>query len=595
LLPSSSSQENLETISRNKFNLLFEPQLFEIRPEEKRDKGIDFTIEIKENRLYTNFRFAIQLKSTDTIPLNKDNSISFPVEVNNINYLLNYGMPAYYILYEHKENKFYLEHVNHVYSLLIKKYNNKKLPKEFKVRFSKQLTPQLIHEIYSQTLENGMLLRRLSPHLKYSFPEPKQVKGIVIDEDNEVYSVEQNVAFINQYGFLLLNQAAFKRIVEIEQRTHPRTSASATFNLVCGLAYFHRANLFKALELLKLAQKESKEFSAEAQSMLAYTLLNAKFLLGMIDESNFKKDIAQLMDSDNLGSFLELEKAYKTFLKSNQKDKERINLFYKTTEQIIAKNIKNNRARIMAYANLLQAESRILVTDLSENLMLICGKVNDFKQTKTYKKWINLETQYKKRMDALFDYAFKEKDYLSLSNIALDRVHWNYAKIFLNHIFNNWNKNSFSVEGSLNETDKEKLLKDVSYLDRIIKGYEVLEHTENVVACLSLKYELLHLAGCIEDAAITSEKIITIIEANDFNGLKGRHDRLLNGGTGYERFVKSFTDHMNDMRTLVNSCGLGEYLNQDIPKSMLSFIERDVKWSIDKFFKFYFPESVLIN
>src|SRR6267142_1412156 len=98
-LPKSSSQETLETISRNKLAAILNPSLFELRFENQRDKGIDLTVELKQNNYYTNFRFAVQLKSTASSKLKKDESISFPIKISNLNYLLNFGMPAYYILY----------------------------------------------------------------------------------------------------------------------------------------------------------------------------------------------------------------------------------------------------------------------------------------------------------------------------------------------------------------------------------------------------------------------------------------------------------------------------------------------------------------
>ena len=75
-LPFVSPEESLETISSNNFKPLFDVNRFEIRSEFFRDKGIDFQIEIKKSSRYTNFRFAVQLKSTQTKKPNKDTSIS---------------------------------------------------------------------------------------------------------------------------------------------------------------------------------------------------------------------------------------------------------------------------------------------------------------------------------------------------------------------------------------------------------------------------------------------------------------------------------------------------------------------------------------
>ena len=54
LLPVSSPLEDMETISRSKLSLLFDPSLFEIRQELQRDKGIDLIVELKQDKSYTN-------------------------------------------------------------------------------------------------------------------------------------------------------------------------------------------------------------------------------------------------------------------------------------------------------------------------------------------------------------------------------------------------------------------------------------------------------------------------------------------------------------------------------------------------------------
>lgn len=229
----------METISTTKLCLLFDSSLFEVRPETQRDKGVDLIVELKQNGFYTNFRFVIQLKATGSIAPNKDGSISFPIGVSNINYLLNYGMPAYYILYEHKNCLFYLEHVNRVFSDLLKAYKPTKLPRNFTVNFSRHFTPEVIQEIYQQTLENGLILRKLSPHFTFRPDNLNYSRGVLIDSNNEVYSVEQNIEFINHFGFKLLGDGQFSQIVEIE--------LCRKFQLL----FFEELNFSRGIEILK--------------------------------------------------------------------------------------------------------------------------------------------------------------------------------------------------------------------------------------------------------------------------------------------------------------------------------------------------------
>lgn len=177
-LPASNPKEDLETISRNRVLPLLDPSLFEVRPVIFRDKGNDFIIELKQNGAYTNFHFAVQLKSTNSTRPNKDGSLSFAIPVSNINYLSNYAMPAYYILYDHKSDKCYIEDVDYVYHCLIQKWPSQKLPKSFTINFSKLLNPEKVNQIYEHILSRATLLKGLNTHLNSPFlAEPNKSAG----------------------------------------------------------------------------------------------------------------------------------------------------------------------------------------------------------------------------------------------------------------------------------------------------------------------------------------------------------------------------------------------------------------------------------
>jgi hypothetical protein len=66
----------------------------------------------------------------------------------------------------------------------------------------------------------------------------------------------------------------------------------------------------------------------------------------------------------------------------------------------------------------------------------------------------------------------------------------------------------------------EILISYSNKLDHLAESYERLEHQENLVSCLSLKYELLQFAGRKEDAEAAAKKINGIIETYEMNGLK---------------------------------------------------------------------------
>lgn len=66
---------------------------------------------------------------------------------------------------------------------------------------------------------------------------------------------------------------------------------------------------------------------------------------------------------------------------------------------------------------------------------------------------------------------------------------------------------------------RNNLSKEADKIDKVIKGYEMLEHRENIVHALSLKYELLNFAGRRNDANATAALIAAQIEEHDMNAL----------------------------------------------------------------------------
>jgi hypothetical protein len=591
-LPKVSLNEDLETISNNFFRPLFDVSKFEIRSETLRDKGIDFHIELKKEQssgdyVYTNFRFAVQLKATGSIEANTDGSFSIQIQSSNINYLLNNGMPAFYIFYHKPTHSFYYESANNFFAELQRKNVDWSKQEKHSLRFSKLLDAAALAGIYQETLDNGILFRQLNQHLKFAMPDGKS-GGVVIDADNEIYNIAENIAYLDQFGHELINGHHFNFIIEIEQRTHPRPEATPRFNLICGIAYFQHGNLFKAMELLKLAQQKSDSFEPEVQAMLTYTLLNAKFLLGIMNKADFDEETSKITENQNSGTFFEIEKAYNKLSSNDVKSVIGIKSFYTDIIDIIKKDESNNYMRITAYAKILEAEAVILYHDLTLNFTYFIGRLKEPLQSKTYLEWLEFEAAYLKRLDALTAFALKNKYFLGVSNLLSTKIMWNYKKIFHSHLLSHWKRKSFELDKPINSEDLDTLLQSCKKLDKIFGTYEMLEHRENMISCLNHKYEILHFIRQNEDVGLTKTKILELIQANDFVGLKSRHIDMVNGLTQHEKFIKGYTAHINKIQGVAKKCGLDIY--SDLSEDLLESIGRKPEWSIDTFFEFQFPD-----
>src|SRR6266478_419999 len=103
-LPKMDRNAELQRRSIAVFQESLAPDKFVFRDERADDAGVDGSLEVLVDGQYTNLRSQVQLKSTDSGDRNIDGSVSVPVRVANLNYLLN-GHSPIYVLYVAPRNE----------------------------------------------------------------------------------------------------------------------------------------------------------------------------------------------------------------------------------------------------------------------------------------------------------------------------------------------------------------------------------------------------------------------------------------------------------------------------------------------------------
>lgn len=584
-LPSSSYQESLETISKTKLSELLAPELFEIREELQRDKGIDITVEVKENGFYTNFRFAVQLKSSNTGKKNRDGSVSFGVEVSNINYLQNSSMQSYYFFYDHVSKQFYYEQSTEVYQNLLEKYKDGKFPNKFLIRFNKLLDKSAIDEIYNRTKANGHLLRNLHFHLDASKSDSK---GIVIDTNREVYSVEQNIAFLENHGLELINRAEFDLIIEIEQRTNQHLSLPIIFNLVCGVAYFFRGRVYRAIDYLRQVEKQQHELESQNRYMFQYTLLLAKYQSGVLDKKSYESELENLIQKEDLGSFLKIEKEFKTLQKNNQSESQ-LTDFYKKINKIIAEEPENTKVRAYGYARILEAESKLLLHDLCLNLSLATATRNQTLVDDIKSQWDLIESQFYRRTDELIRFISQSNDINTLGIVSRLRIEWQYRHAYIIQFYSTWNFEELNYDPVVNEKTKKSFDKSLQFLDGCVNLYQTRNDDESIIHCLTLKYEILCFLSDSKQAIDVKNLIQTKIDAQDLESLRINFESVSDNGTSYDRFLNEAKPRLIKIYEVANNSGIGEFLKR--PYEYLPFDTSDnISWPTKELMKFEFSK-----
>jgi hypothetical protein len=584
-LPRVNTNENLETISGNLFRSLFPVEKFEIRAETDRDKGIDFHIELKKELVsgdwvYTNYRFAIQLKATNRIQRATDGNYGMQIFSSNIMYLLNNGMPAYYVFYHHPTHSFYYENVKSFVKQLQSKNPEWHKKEKHKLYFSKKLDEQSVLEIYDETYTNGDILKSINQYLK--FPNVKESsQGLIIDANNVVHSVSENIDFIDQFGADLVNRNYFNTIIEIEKRSWPRNNATPRFYLFCGIAYFQRGNLYKALELLNDAKKHLKEFDNQGQAIITHTILSARYLLDMITKEQYDLEMTKINSIEESGSFFQIERAFEELSSNRTKPAVSIIKFYDSMSSII-ENEKSAIIRTVAYNKIIDAESIILYHDLVMNFTYFIGRVEEPFQSRAYSEWLELEEKFLERFDAIAEYADKCGHHIGVGNLTLTSVKWNYEKALHTHYLACWKGRNFDLLQPINEKMVDMLEKYCASLNQLAQLYEQMEYRENMISCMVLKFEILHFSRLYEDARQIKEDILVVLNSYGFEGLKKQYNPLFQNGTAHERFIEKYTLHMNRIQDFATENGIDcytmlseEQMNSKTAWSIKDFLELD--------------------
>ncbi|MGE6354864.1 hypothetical protein ACQKCJ_13445 [Flavobacterium sp. NPDC079362] len=445
-----------------------------------------------------------------------------------------------------------------------------------KIYFTKKLDKQAVQSIYDETYSSGEILKHINQYLKTSHAGESS-SGLVIDAQHEVYSVAQNIEFIDQFGADLVNKNYFNTVIEIEKRSWPRDNATPRFYLFCGIAYFQRGNIYKALELLNDAKKRSDEFDRQGQAIIEHTILNARYLLDMITKDEFDIQMEKINSLEDAGSFFQIEKAFETLSSNRTKPVGSIVEFYDSMKKII-ENEKSAIVRIVAYNKIMDAESVILFHDLAMNFAYFIGRAEYPFQSRAYLEWLDLEKKFLERLNGIVAYANKCGYHMGVGYLTLTSIKWNYEKALHYHYLGCWNKRNFDLLEPINEKMVQMLDKQCGSLDQLAQLYQANEYLENMISCMVLKFQIQHFSRKYEAASQTKEKILEVISSYGFQGLKKEYENIFNNGTTHENFVEKYTLHMNMIQDSALENGIDCYR-----KLSQKEVNYKTEWSIKDF------------
>jgi len=536
-LPLSNPNVELETISRDNLKPLFNVGKFIIRDENVRDNGIDLTIELIINNKVTNFRFAVQLKATESNNFNKDGSFSLSLNTSNINYLLNNGMPAFYILYSKKENAFYYENLNAFVSNLNKKDVNWSKQKSHTLRFTKKLRDESIDEMFDITKSRGLFQRKITEkHIILTSTLQNGENRIHFDENLNITDDNEIRTIIESVGFELINKGKWKNIINFHKKASGSISTTSVYNLILGVCNYYSGNLIEAYSFLKKSTSLNIELSKELKEYLSYFLLSTKYSLGFINEKKYQEEISE----SNSGSFIylysKLEKIKYDYSESENDSTEAYNQLITDINTIISDKKSDDNLRMCAKIELLffQGSNNNMkffqrISHINAHPILFSNK----ERIEESESFIKEYESWNKEYSIIESEALDKKNFFNYYLSKINKIRIHYELDFMSDFLITKTKESFITSKKDRTNRFTQLIKEISEASQF---YKQIGHIENLNVALSLKYELLKYINKETEIKNIENEIRTNIEVYDLNEQKRRFEYLTNGGTKHELF-----------------------------------------------------------
>jgi hypothetical protein len=552
-LPLANKMEELETISRNMFDPLFDPAYFELQSETK-DKGVDYTIEIKHNQRHTNFRFSIQLKATNTKRLNVDGSISLQIHTSNINYLLNGSGVAYYVLFNKRQNKFLFKDISQFVKELHEKDPEWMKQGSHVLRFNKELTETSIKSIYQESLQRGRLQRTMNEKLSLKTASLAKGDKILIDDSLEVSDDDEIRGLVEQIGLTLINQGRWLEVLQLHRKASGNVASTPMYNLILGMASYYSGQYVDALGFIQKASKPADELPEQLCETRQYFEVIAKRAIGILNEAQYQEQIQELESDEGVGFYALLETAIKKY---------RTAIVDKVGGDLAFDALENDIGFILNHPKTdenikLMAQCELLLYEGSRNNISYLKGVLEINAIEYYsgrdmgvrdsfvKKFFYLKSQWIENFKKIMKEAIAEDNFF-----AFHFANLNYVKVIYEQLVN-----TTLAEVKMKIPDQEQVdnLKDSTILTDLINKlegtnnfYKKIGHAENQCAVLSTVYQLQHFAGKYTNAAKTLSELEAIVETYDLEESRIKLNKLRNGGTSHETLQNLMEQDQKDL------------------------------------------------
>jgi hypothetical protein len=293
--PIADRNSELQQLTFNAFRSSLPVDRFVFRPEPDPDAGVDGSIELKSGGHYLNLRAQIQLKGTDSAVTNHDGTVSVPVKVSSLRYLLN-TPTGLYVLFIAPRNELRYVWARDEQRRLSKTNPDWHQQNEVTIRFMAILDGKAIEEIYQEIQKAAQLQAKVAEILS----KVSNLQSVAIEIDTATLAVtdpEEVKQILLSRGTLIVTAGHADRVERLAALLDLQTARMPGILLVRAYAEQVSGRYVTASAFVSEALMHADQLSADDRQFLEFVRDTCNYQMGRLTLAEFGLRIKTKQDN----------------------------------------------------------------------------------------------------------------------------------------------------------------------------------------------------------------------------------------------------------------------------------------------------------
>jgi hypothetical protein len=291
--PISSEAHDQERKSRLKFESVVPSDLFIVRTESGGDYGTDIILEAKsKSKFLTNFRVHVQLKSEKMSTFNEDDTLSYPVPIKTLNYLLNHA-PSIFVIYIENKDQFYWAWTTDIFRQAEQNGVDitKTEQKTISYRFPNDLTLSSFREIHQKVFSYGQVNRQLSEIYSQTVT-PAQIEASINLTNGKVITLQEKIELLKKGAVPLANSGRIDVVDALIATLSKNAKKDHKLALAVSYVKFLSGQFAEAYTWLPRGQQPS-QFSDEDRQLFDHLEALMQYNMRIINKAKLGEKIRE--------------------------------------------------------------------------------------------------------------------------------------------------------------------------------------------------------------------------------------------------------------------------------------------------------------